>query len=397
MSARVLILTAGFGEGHNAAARAVAAACDARLGPGTARVVDVFACAAPRLNAVVRSAYLGLITRAPRLWSATYRWLDRSPSAERTLRLLARERKVLLEVIGQERPDVLCSTYPVYSFLLRDLARAGYQLPPHYSVVTDSISINSLWWRAGAAGWFVPNADSAAVMVAAGVPAAKLHVHGFPVASYFADPPAGLAAGAIRAGTPPRILCVVNSGTPAAAQIARRLLTDTEWEVTCTVGRNAALESELMRLAVRRRPPTRVLGWTDQIPRLLFTHHVVISKAGGATTQEALAARCPMIVNQIVPGQEEGNYELLRRHGIGALAETPAAVLATLHHAFANDGAVWEKWRQATLALHRPRAAGEIATELLEVAGVAPLRTSRATVEPATYATPPATPSAVRG
>ena len=32
-------------------------------------------------------------------------------------------------------------------------------------------------------------------------------------------------------------------------------------------------------------------------------------------TQEAIAARCPMIVNQIVPGQEEGNYELLRRHG----------------------------------------------------------------------------------
>jgi processive 1,2-diacylglycerol beta-glucosyltransferase len=55
-----------------------------------------------------------------------------------------------------------------------------------------------------------------------------------------------------------------------------------------------------------------------------MSHHVVISKAGGATTREAIAARCPMLVSQIVPGQEEGNYELLRRHGVGALAETPA-------------------------------------------------------------------------
>ena len=43
--AHVLVLTAGFGEGHNAAARALAKALDAAHGPGTARLVDVFALA----------------------------------------------------------------------------------------------------------------------------------------------------------------------------------------------------------------------------------------------------------------------------------------------------------------------------------------------------------------
>ncbi len=62
----------------------------------------------------------------------------------------------------------------------------------------------------------------------------------------------------------------------------------------------------------------------------------VVSKAGGATTQEAVAARCPMVVNQVVPGQEEGNCELLLRHGAGALATTPAAVMATLRSAFSD-------------------------------------------------------------
>jgi processive 1,2-diacylglycerol beta-glucosyltransferase len=143
------------------------------------------------------------------------------------------------------------------------------------------------------------------------------------------------------------------------------LLTTTDWEITCTVGRNDALRAELSRLAHYRRVPTRILGWTDEIPRLLMTHHVVVSKAGGATTQEALAARCPMIVNQIVPGQEAGNYELLRRHGIGALAETPGAVIAVLERAFRDRGAVWRTWRRALEPLSRPYAARDIATALL--------------------------------
>ncbi|NDJ15584.1 MAG: hypothetical protein EBY17_31175, partial [Acidobacteriia bacterium] len=57
---------------------------------------------------------------------------------------------------------------------------------------------------------------------------------------------------------------------------------------------NDVLRRELESLAAERVSPTRILGWTDQIPSLLLSHHVVISKAGGATTQEALAARCPM-------------------------------------------------------------------------------------------------------
>jgi processive 1,2-diacylglycerol beta-glucosyltransferase len=114
------------------------------------------------------------------------------------------------------------------------------------------------------------------------------------------------------------------------------------------------------------------LSWTDQIPRLLMTHHAVISKAGGATTQEAIAAYCPMIVNQIVPGQEEGNYELLRRRGIGAYAATPNAVLDALRGAFAGGGAIWRRWRAALVPLARLDAARDIARHVLNGAAPTP-------------------------
>ncbi len=387
---QLLILTAGYGEGHNAAARAIAEACVAKHGAGSARVIDIFALSAPRLNAVSRRAYLATINGAPKIWSRLYAWIDRSNIVPRCMWMLGRERRLLAKIIAEETPVALCSTYPVYAFLIARLAHDGHSLPPHYNVVTDSISINSLWWRAGAAGWFLPNEDSAAVLRCAGVERDRLHVSGFPVPAFFGHNAAHLFPPDLTPATchligdmlpdggrvpptpaealakaSPRILYIINSGTHHAGETARRLLAESDWEITIAVGRDEALRQKLTTLAAGRARPAHILGWSDQIPHLLMTHHAVISKAGGATTQEAIAARCPMIVNQVVPGQEEGNYELLRRHHAGALAETPDAVMTTLRGAFADGGAGWHRWRTALSTLVRNDAASVIVSQIL--------------------------------
>ena len=362
---RILILTAGFGEGHNAAARALATAVDREAGPGTAAVVDIFAEAAPKFNATARAGYLALINRAPLAWSRFYHWVDQSRIVERRLGLFAREAEVLRRLLERESFGAVCCTFPVCTFLLDQLARRGGPNPPRFNVVTDSISIHSLWWRAPCDGWFLPNEDSADVIIKAGVEPARVHVSGFPVPPFFADRRAELSPPDLATGAAPRVLQIINSGRRNALATARQLLANDHWEVTCAVGRDAALHRQLSAFAANRRRPATILGWTHEIPRLLMTHHVVVSKAGGATTQEAINALCPMIVSQVVPGQEEGNYELLRRHGIGALATTSNQVIDSLHHAFADRGRVWKNWRAALGPIARPYAARDIAQQVL--------------------------------
>ena len=97
-----------------------------------------------------------------------------------------------------------------------------------------------------------------------------------------------------------------------------------------------------------------------------MTHHIVISKAGGATTQESINALCPMIVSQIVPGQEEGNYELMRRHSSGALAVSPREIVTILERAFAHNAALWRHWRNNLRNLARPDAARTIAKHITD-------------------------------
>ena len=363
-------MTAGYGEGHNAAARALETAFNEEC-PATALVVDVFALSCPRINSFVRRAYLAAINGTPRLWKNVYAWMDSPGFMKSSVRMLWAQSRMLEAILQRQRTSAICSTFPAYAALFRKLAREGRFSVPQYNVVTDSISINSIWWRPGCDGWFVPNEDSAEVMRAAGVDPSRIHVTGFPVTPFFRRNEGVLVRPDLSLGAAPRILYIVNSGTRNAEATARRLLAEEGWEVTCTVGRDESLRRALTAVAAERPRPASILGWTDQIPRLLMTHHVVVSKAGGATTQEAIAARCPMVVSQVVPGQEEGNCELLLRHGAGALATTPDAVIETLRSAFADGGHGWAGWHGALDPLARPDAARAIVAHVLARVGSA--------------------------
>jgi processive 1,2-diacylglycerol beta-glucosyltransferase len=364
MKGGALILTAGFGEGHNAAARSLKAAFDILQGAGSAQIYDVFCEARPRLNRWMRSAYLDLINRLPNLWSWIYKGSNHGEIPSWFWRLLERESAFLRAHIIETQPAVLCSTYPIYSFLLQQMQDDSVRKLPHFVVVTDSISVHSLWWQAEAEAWFLPNQDSADVLRNAKVPEDKLEVLGFPVAPFFSTHSGQLSPPDLASGAKPRVLFLVHSGYSDAEETARKLLLETPWEVTCAVGRNETLRERLKQLAARRREPTQILGWTQDIPALLMTHHALISKAGGATTQEAIASACPMIVNQIVPGQEEGNFELLCRLQAGSRARTPTEVLATLESWFADQGRGWKIRRSNLLAASKPTACFDIARRL---------------------------------
>ncbi|NBR59986.1 MAG: galactosyldiacylglycerol synthase, partial [Opitutaceae bacterium] len=183
---KILILTAGYGEGHNSAARALQSAFNEKP-EVEAELIDLFALRAPRLNHFSRRAYLKVINATPKIWSAIYSWLDRSPLVPLTFKALGSHRELLGRLIAEKQPSAICSTYPVYAWLLNDLRSRGQQFCPHYTIITDALTINSLWFRTPSAGWFVTDPDSGALLCTRGIPTERVHASGFPVAIAFAD------------------------------------------------------------------------------------------------------------------------------------------------------------------------------------------------------------------
>jgi processive 1,2-diacylglycerol beta-glucosyltransferase len=118
------------------------------------------------------------------------------------------------------------------------------------------------------------------------------------------------------------------------------------------MGKNfRSLQSRARELKAAYPGRVKLLGWTRKVPQLLNKHHLVIGKAGGATVHEAIAARCPMLIHHLVPGQEEGNLQLLQQLGAGDLAENPKDLTQAVSSILANDAAKWRKMK-TSLAEH---------------------------------------------
>jgi processive 1,2-diacylglycerol beta-glucosyltransferase len=227
-------------------------------------------------------------------------------------------------------------------------------------VVTDSITINAIWYGCFADHFLVPNDESAAVMRAAGISESITRVFGFPVSPKFADLDQEVAARA--AGDRKKLLYVINPPSLRALDLVRRLL-ELDVDLTVTVGRNEKLHHAVQSAAGTRA--IEIFGWTDQLPRLFKTSHLLIGKAGGATVQEAVAAACPMIVNHVVSGQEEGNAQLIVQTNSGAVALSAETVVAEVRRAFANDAVQWKMWKENISRMSRPRASLNIAEFLV--------------------------------
>jgi processive 1,2-diacylglycerol beta-glucosyltransferase len=362
---KILILTAGFGEGHNSAARGIRDALGQVVPDATVECRDLFAEVFGRVNEVARRAYLVGINRAPHVWSAIYSWIDQRRDFRHGLRWFSRFRRRLSTIIERDPPEVIVSVYPPYPHFLDELyGPAKGSKPRRVVCVTDSITINSIWYRCSVDYFLLANEQTADVLARAGIDRALIRVFGFPVSPRFA----ALAGQKIRPSGPPwRILQMINAGQGSAPALARWLARIPNTELTVTVGRDENLRRAVESIRDASAQKFTIIGWTTELPQLLASHHVLVSKAGGATVQEAIAAACPIIINQVVPGQEEGNAQLITQSNSGTVALNNDEVIATLTRAFADDAKLLQEWSENIAKISRPAASLEIAKFLLEL------------------------------
>jgi UDP-N-acetylglucosamine:LPS N-acetylglucosamine transferase/predicted metal-dependent phosphoesterase TrpH len=362
---KILILTAGFGDGHNAAARSLRDAIEFLDEDSRAEVLDLFADSYGAFNTLARKTYLGMVQYAPALWGGIYSMLE-NPFVEKQLGSFTRLQTMLEKILNETQPDCVVSTYPVYGHVIKKIF-AGHERPFKFiTIVTDSITINSSWFRAPSDYFCVANDASAEVLRKAGVAEKQIQVLGFPVNPIFADNAIELPQPV--GNEPRRVLYIINTGKKKAGKAVDRLLDLENVHLTITAGRDPDLRAKLIERTRDFGDRVKVLGWTNQMPELMMSHHLVISKAGGATVQEAIAARCPMIVNQVIPGQEEGNAELITKFNLGAVVEKNKEVAEAVELAFEKRATLWHEWRRNLKKISRPDAALRIGELILEAA-----------------------------
>ena len=364
MKKRILILTASFGEGHNSAARGVRDGL-ARVAPDQTEVElrDLLAEVYGPLNDFIRRAYLTLLNFASPLWGVVYRWFDREKDFDREFERLVRLKNHFAALLDRFRPNVIVCTFPVYSNVLRRILTEN---PGIFSdcksvvIVTDSITINAAWYRCAADYFCVANEQSATALRRGGVAPEKIKTFGFPVSPKFADLAEDRPMPSSNSNC--RVLYMINAAKRSAPELVR-MLAKLDLDLTVTIGRNDELRTAIEAAADAH--PIKIIGWTDELPRMMRENHLLIGKAGGATVQETIAAKCPMIINHVVAGQEEGNARLIVETTSGVIAHSPREVVTQVQRAFDDHAKLWREWAGNISKLSRPRAALDIAEFLM--------------------------------
>jgi processive 1,2-diacylglycerol beta-glucosyltransferase len=360
---KILILTASIGDGHNTAARNIRDAIQLESGGNVETLVaDPYTRTNPVVNRLVQKGYTMAINKYPRAWKVVFDLLSKPGVVEGMGPMLSELKAGVQSMINEFQPDVITSTYPIFSYLVAKLRKKNSALTaPLFTIVTDSTMINSAWYRHLCDGFIVTDHATANVLRHAKVPEHLIHTMGFPVSVGFEK----LQPATHQPGEPWKIIFFPGGRASRAIGTLKRLATIPNLRVTVVTGKRQGIFTSLQSAGLPENG--ELIGWTDNMPELMASHHLFVGKAGGATVQEAIAARLPFLVSHVVPGQEEGNIALIERTGIGALATgSPSRIGDVVEGAVAFDGTLWKAWRSNIEKIARPSASRDIARFLIE-------------------------------
>ncbi len=338
---KILILTADSGFGHRSAANAIAAAlkekhgdeCEATiLNPLKDRRAPIFL----RDSA---ADYDRLIRNAPDLYRFGYNASDNEiPNFLIESLMTVSLYEIMRDLVRDLNPDAIVTTYPMYQAPLNSYFTINRYHVPLITVVTDLVTVHRMWFMPHVELCLVPTTEVKKLALSNGMAASKIHITGIPVSPAYATNrkskaeirkelgwdqslPTFLAVGSRRADRLLEALNVLNHfGVPL--------------QVAALAGKDEKLHAKLK--SMDWHIPAHIYGLANNMSDLMLASDAVICKAGGLIVTESLASGMPMLLIDVIPGQEEGNRDYVVQNGAGVLAETPMQMLETVAHWMAD-------------------------------------------------------------
>jgi len=368
----VLVLSASIGGGHVACAQALEAAFLER--GAEARHVDLLEHTAMPFRRLYRQAYFDLVRNVPDLVDWLGRRMDRRPTEALTLQRRLRARVVrmlsyeLPRIIDRFAPHALVHTHFLGPEVMAGRVRRRAPLP-QAEVITDFFA-HSLWLQPGIARYFVAIEEVKVHLVSAGVDEYRVRVTGIPVDPAFARLPERSEARSRLGLAEDRDVLLLMAGGLEGDDLAAVLdqLRRLRWplDVEVVTGRSQKLNRVAERYAEPDGPVrVRVHGFVTDVPLRMAAADIVLTKPGGLTSSEALAAGLPLLLVSPYPLHEEANATVLLENG-AALRVEPVSILGFKLRRLLEERHRLEAMRAAARRLGHPDAAHRVADAVLD-------------------------------
>ena len=363
---RILILTADAGYGHRSAANALHEALTIQYGDSMqAEIINPLDDKrAPYVLRESQTDYDKWVRKAPELYKLGYEASDKPvPSAIAESALTVAMFELMRDLLRTHRPDVVVSTYPLYQPALTGVLAAFKAKLPLITVVTDLATVHRLWFNDRVDTVLVPTEMVRDLAIEAGVLPEKIQITGIPVHPEITRDTRSRREVRAELGWEPDLFTVLAVGSKRVEGLMDALNVVNHFgnplQLAVVAGNDDEMYAELQQ--TEWHIPTYLYEFVNNMPQLMHAADLIICKAGGLIITESLACGLPLMLVNVIPGQETGNMEYVVEHGAGILAETPVQVLETLAH-FTLEGMAGLKTASAAAkAIGRPQAAFDAA------------------------------------
>ncbi len=271
-------------------------------------------------------------------------------------------------------PHIVVSVHPltqhIFARILRELNLAD-QIPL-VTVVTDPCYGFWKGWACEEVSlYLVANEDARRQLIDYGITPEKIKISGMPINPKFCEVDEKTAQTARKAFglDADKFTVFVNAGWVGGGNIPKifRELACGELDVQAIflAGKNEELRKEAEEIAKTAKFPIKVIGYSDEIEKLMQSANVMISKLGGLTTFEALACHLPIIADTTTPPmpQEAGTVSLLAKNGAGILLKKTSDIIPTIQ-GLLNDSAKYARMKAATIGMTNPNSTQRIIEEI---------------------------------
>jgi len=370
---RVLILSASSGAGHVRAAQALEKAFRAR-GNCEVEHIDALQHVTKLFQRIYDKAYIRMVRRAPDLMGLLYEQTDKPWRHPR--QRLAMDRlntQPMIRLLKKIQPDLCVATHFLPAEILAWLI-AKKKLQARHAIVVTDYDVHALWLCRTVDRYYVAMQESLEYLANIGVPREKLHVTGIPIDPLFEKSVSAADARkklGLTASEPVLLLSAGGYGVGPLEQLVKDLLAmQRPWQIVAIAGKSEPLKKRLDALSKGAgktpsgQPRLVPVGFTTEMDQYMAAADLLIGKAGGLTTSEALARELPMALVEPIPGQEERNADHLLEAGAAVRCNNlPAAAwkIATL----VDQPEKLRAMKRAASAMAHPGAARNIAQDAL--------------------------------
>ena len=337
-----LILTTHTGGGHDAAARAVSEALEAR--GVRCRIMDCVAFAGRRFSRLVSGSYVAMVRRSPAAFGRIYRLSEHLSGGRHKSVVYAANASYafrMRRVLEEFRPDMVICTHQFGGQSMTSLRRHGRYRGLLCMVMTD-YTYSPFMEDIEADILTVSHPDVIPECLSRGIPEDTLWTGGIPV-SPACVPCTDKAAAKAKLGLPGRgceVLLI--GGSMGAGSLPKKvglLLSAMDPEdhlsVVCGSNRKAA---ETISRHFGEDPRLTVLGRVQPLYDRFAAADIVVTKTGGLTSAEVMTVGTALVASDPIEGCETANAALLAKHGLAVWPRTPEALCDTVRDLLRDEG-----------------------------------------------------------